>query len=315
MLAKSLSFLADADAAGIVLGARVPIILTSRADSVPTRLASCAVAALFAQARREDLKKAVGVMADAIAVLNAGSSSIKFSLFAQAGGELALKLRGQVEAIHTAPRFVAKDAAGETVSSHAWDEGTPLGPRRCAGAHRGLRARAAWSGSSLAGHRAPRRARRARLRAAGARRPQGAGRSGAVRAAGAAAPAAQPDADPASARAPAGAAAGGLLRHLLPSRAAGAGADVRAAQGSARRRACAATASMACPTSTSPRCCRSSTPGRRAAAPWSCTWATAPACARCPPAAASPARWASPRSTGCRWARAAAPSIRASSCT
>jgi phosphate acetyltransferase len=53
MLAKSLSFLADADAAGIVLGARVPIILTSRADSVTTRLASCAVAALVAQARRE----------------------------------------------------------------------------------------------------------------------------------------------------------------------------------------------------------------------------------------------------------------------
>ncbi|MDS4070039.1 MAG: phosphate acetyltransferase, partial [Candidatus Competibacter sp.] len=41
MLAKSLSFMADADAAGIVLGARVPIILTSRADSVTTRLASC----------------------------------------------------------------------------------------------------------------------------------------------------------------------------------------------------------------------------------------------------------------------------------
>jgi phosphate acetyltransferase len=59
MLAKSLSFMADADAAGIVLGARVPIILTSRADSVSTRLASCAVAALVAQARREDLKKAV----------------------------------------------------------------------------------------------------------------------------------------------------------------------------------------------------------------------------------------------------------------
>ena len=44
MLAKSLSFLAGADAAGIVLGARVPIMLTSRADSVTTRLASCAVA-------------------------------------------------------------------------------------------------------------------------------------------------------------------------------------------------------------------------------------------------------------------------------
>jgi phosphate acetyltransferase len=59
MLAKSLSFMADADAAGIVLGARVPIILTSRADSVTTRLASCAVAALVAQARRENAAKAV----------------------------------------------------------------------------------------------------------------------------------------------------------------------------------------------------------------------------------------------------------------
>ena len=59
MLAKSLSFLAQADAAGIVLGARVPIILTSRADSVPTRLASCAVAALVAQTRRESGRKAV----------------------------------------------------------------------------------------------------------------------------------------------------------------------------------------------------------------------------------------------------------------
>jgi phosphate acetyltransferase len=59
MLAKSLSFLAGADAAGIVLGARVPIILTSRADSVMTRLASCAVAALVADARRRDSSKAV----------------------------------------------------------------------------------------------------------------------------------------------------------------------------------------------------------------------------------------------------------------
>jgi phosphate acetyltransferase len=56
MLAKSLSFLAGADAAGIVLGARVPIILTSRADSTMTRLASCAVAALVAKARRESGK-------------------------------------------------------------------------------------------------------------------------------------------------------------------------------------------------------------------------------------------------------------------
>ncbi len=60
MLAKSLTFLAGADAAGIVLGARVPIILTSRADSVMTRLASCAVAALVAEARRTSTAKAVG---------------------------------------------------------------------------------------------------------------------------------------------------------------------------------------------------------------------------------------------------------------
>jgi phosphate acetyltransferase len=52
MLAKNLSFLAQADAAGIVLGARVPIILTSRADSVRSRMASCAVAVLYADARR-----------------------------------------------------------------------------------------------------------------------------------------------------------------------------------------------------------------------------------------------------------------------
>ena len=54
MLAKNLSFMAKADAAGIVLGARVPIILTSRADSVRTRMASCAVAALYADARRRN---------------------------------------------------------------------------------------------------------------------------------------------------------------------------------------------------------------------------------------------------------------------
>jgi phosphotransacetylase len=52
ILAKQLTFLANADAAGLVLGARVPIILTSRADSVRARMASCAVAVLVAHARR-----------------------------------------------------------------------------------------------------------------------------------------------------------------------------------------------------------------------------------------------------------------------
>jgi phosphate acetyltransferase len=59
MLAKSLSFLAHADAAGIVLGARVPIILTSRADSLLTRLASCAVAVMVAAARRQSASASI----------------------------------------------------------------------------------------------------------------------------------------------------------------------------------------------------------------------------------------------------------------
>jgi phosphotransacetylase len=56
MLAKQLTFLANADSAGLVLGARVPIILTSRADSVRSRIASCAVAMLAAHARRREKK-------------------------------------------------------------------------------------------------------------------------------------------------------------------------------------------------------------------------------------------------------------------
>jgi len=69
-------------------------------------------------------------MSGAIAVLNAGSSSIKFSLFEQGeqGGDgLVLKLRGQAEGLHTSPRFVAKDAAGDTIASRDWGEGAVLG--------------------------------------------------------------------------------------------------------------------------------------------------------------------------------------------
>ena len=53
MMAKQLSFLANADSAGLVLGAKVPVILTSRADSLRSRIASCAVAVLAAHARRQ----------------------------------------------------------------------------------------------------------------------------------------------------------------------------------------------------------------------------------------------------------------------
>ena len=55
MIAKQLTYLAGADSAGIVVGTRVPIVLTSRADNVRTRLASAAVMKLVAHDRREKL--------------------------------------------------------------------------------------------------------------------------------------------------------------------------------------------------------------------------------------------------------------------
>src|SRR5712675_936401 len=59
MLAKQLTFLANADAAGLVVGARVPIILTSRSDNVRTRIASCAVAVLAAYSNRPNVSRSV----------------------------------------------------------------------------------------------------------------------------------------------------------------------------------------------------------------------------------------------------------------
>ena len=66
-------------------------------------------------------------MSDAIVVINAGSSSIKFSLFTLAGTELALAVRGLFDGIYTAPKFSAKDAAGNEVAERTWGQGTKLG--------------------------------------------------------------------------------------------------------------------------------------------------------------------------------------------
>jgi acetate kinase len=66
-------------------------------------------------------------MSDVIAVLNAGSSSFKFSLFAVAPDDLAVLARGQAEGLYTSPRFVAKDGAGAVLEEKAWDAGTQLG--------------------------------------------------------------------------------------------------------------------------------------------------------------------------------------------
>jgi acetate kinase len=66
-------------------------------------------------------------MTDAILVLNAGSSSIKFSLFLAQTDQLQLRLRGQIEGLYTAPGFIAKDADGAKLEEYNWDEGTRLG--------------------------------------------------------------------------------------------------------------------------------------------------------------------------------------------
>src|SRR5262245_60252010 len=66
-------------------------------------------------------------MADAIVVVNAGSSSIKFSLFVNRNRDLELEVRGQTEGIYTTPHFVAKRHDGAVVAEKSWPEGTSLG--------------------------------------------------------------------------------------------------------------------------------------------------------------------------------------------
>jgi len=66
-------------------------------------------------------------MSSAIAVLNAGSSSLKFSVFAERGDEFDLIARGQAEGLYTAPRFVARDGAGKLLGEKSWGDGTKLG--------------------------------------------------------------------------------------------------------------------------------------------------------------------------------------------
>jgi len=66
-------------------------------------------------------------MSEAIVVLNAGSSSIKFSHFVEGASDLELDLRGQIEGLSTRPRFVAKEADGTVQVETTWDDGTTLG--------------------------------------------------------------------------------------------------------------------------------------------------------------------------------------------
>ena len=71
--------------------------------------------------------RAVTDVADAIAVLNAGSSSFKFSLFAEGEQGIMPVARGQAEALYTSPRFVARDESGAIIDETSWGEGVSLG--------------------------------------------------------------------------------------------------------------------------------------------------------------------------------------------
>ena len=131
MLAKSLSFLADADAAGIVLGAKVPIILTSRADEeigtarILRRRTTSGCRPPRERVGRHSIRRihrAIGrrqEMSDRIAVVNAGSSSIKFGVF-EMGLDEHLLFKGQVEQIGVAPRLSVRDSAGESLAEKEW---------------------------------------------------------------------------------------------------------------------------------------------------------------------------------------------------
>ena len=139
MLAKQLTFLANADSAGLVLGARVPIILTSRADSVRARIASCAVAMLAAHARRRPWPSPlVGTQSQSerevenyVLVLNAGSSSLKFCVYQRRDAQLwQLEARGQVDGIGSSPRFTADCRTGQHPQRRAVGRIDPRHARR-----------------------------------------------------------------------------------------------------------------------------------------------------------------------------------------
>ena len=317
MLAKSLSFLAGADAAGIVLGAKVPIILTSRADSVMTRLASCAVAALVAQARareRRARRSPGAAMTDAIA--RPQRRLVEHQVLAlrrRRGDALALVARGQVEGLCTAPQFVAKDADGARRRREALGRRASARPRR-----RARRTSSTFLERTPA--RAPARRRSATASCTAALDYATPVRVDAERAATRSrscvplAPLHQPhNLAPIRAlleRAPR-AAAGRLLRHRVPPQPARRSRRCsRCPQSDHRARACAATAFTGCPTNTSRRVlpqldARAAAGQDGRAAPRQRRQHVRAAGRR----AASRARWASPRSTACRWARAAATSI------
>ena len=135
-------------------------------------------------------------MADAIVVLNAGSSSLKFSVFVARGGGLEPDLRGNIEEIDTAP-LPREGLRRPRSAREVVGRGGPARPRGGARSPAGVPLRGVGR-RSPGGGRAPVRARRSDLHQAAAARPLRAGRARAARPAGAAAPAARPGPHPAA---------------------------------------------------------------------------------------------------------------------
>ena len=133
MLAKNLAYFAKADGAGIVLGARVPIVLTSRADSPRARMASCAVAALYAEARRRRSRPSPRDRhghdpCRQCRLLQRQVPGIRDRRRRQAAREI----KGQMDGIGSRPRLRAKDATGDTLADRAYPiESVPDVPAAC----------------------------------------------------------------------------------------------------------------------------------------------------------------------------------------
>ena len=305
MLAKNLSFMANADAAGIVLGrpgADHPDQPGRQCPHPDGVLRGGGALCPCAARGRHGSRGMTGVV-ETLLVVNAGSSSIKFQLFDLIGGDrLQLAFKGQLEGIGTRPHLAAKDAGGTVLIDETYppDQAARLATRRWAGSRRG------WSGGLAACHvrsatgscmvgrisqhrpwwttrcwtasssscRWPRCTSRTIWRRSGRSAP-------AIRIS-PRSPASIPRSTATIPRSPTGS------RSRMPG----------------TRRGSAGTAFTACPTSTSPAGCRRSTRSWRKAGWRPAILAPAPRCAPSMPGAASTARWASPPSTVCRWAPA-----------
>ena len=252
-------------------------------------------------------------MPEAILVLNAGSSSIKFSVYALGVADrLSLDSKGQVEGIGSRPHFVAEDAKGGSLRDEAFE---PSGPD---GHGEAMRKLGGWLRERLADDR---------VVAAGHRVVHGGPDFAAPVTVDAAVLARLERLVPlAPLHQPHNLAAIRAIQAHMPGLPQVACFDTafhrrhpRSPTGSPCRavsmtKGFGATASTACPTSTSPGRWPRSHPRSQAVAWWSRISAAAPACARSLAAGASTARWASPRWTACPWAPAAARSIPASCC-